>query len=113
MLEHLSDPVAALASISRHAADRIVLGVYIPEATETAQAWFLSSADRPESSAVHWAYSMPVYREVLAMLGFEIESVTARCFQHVAGPSPRTTIVARRSAAQRSCGRPMAGPTVD
>lgn len=96
VLEHLSDPIAALASISRHAAERMVLSVWIPEKTEAPQAWFLSTADRPETAAVHWAYSLPVYREVLTMLGFEIESVTDQSFKHVSGPSPRTTIVARR-----------------
>jgi SAM-dependent methyltransferase len=97
VLEHVADPIGAIAAMARHAADRLVLGVYIPDDTTAPIAWFLGRADRPGADAVFWAYSMVVYREVLAMLGFEIERAERREFRLADGtPSPRTTIVARR-----------------
>lgn len=97
VLEHLSDPIAALASVSRHAADRLVIGAYVPAPIAEPMAWFLGQASNPASASVHWAYSLPVYAEVLAMLGFEIERHETAMFPGPGGaPSPRTTIVARR-----------------
>ena len=98
LLEHLSDPIKALASIARRTADIMVLGAYIPAPIEEPMAWYLGVSSNPVTASVHWAYSLPVYREVLTMLGFEIESVTNGMFKEQAGPSPRTTIIARRKA---------------
>jgi SAM-dependent methyltransferase len=97
VLEHLSDPIRAIASVAQHAADQMVLGVWIPHPTEeTPIAWFLGSASRPTNDAVFWAYSLPVYREILAMLGFEIELVHSSEFKHLDTSLPRTALVARR-----------------
>jgi hypothetical protein len=74
----------------------MVLGVWIPSPTEDPIAWFLGGADRPESNAVFWAYSIKVYREVLAMLGFTIVSSESYEFRHTSGLLPRTAIVAKR-----------------
>jgi SAM-dependent methyltransferase len=101
VLEHMADPIRAIASVARHAADRMILGVWIPDQAEKSPlAWFLGSADRPGDSGVFWAYSIPLYREILAMLGFEIEAMVSGDFKLSDGRlSPRTALVARRQAA--------------
>jgi SAM-dependent methyltransferase len=98
VLEHMADPIRAIASVSRHATDRMILGVWIPDHTVQSHiAWFLGSADRPGDNAVFWAYSIPVYREILGMLGFEIEAMVTGEFRLSDGRTyPRTAIVAKR-----------------
>ena len=98
VLEHMADPISAIASMARHAADRLVLAVWIPNLEEKAPiAWFLGSADRPEAAGIFWAYSLKVYQEIFAMLGFEIESSLTGSFKLSHGaPSPKTALVARR-----------------
>jgi hypothetical protein len=98
VLEHMADLIRAIASVARHAADRMILGVWIPDqAQESPIAWFLGSAHRPGDNGVFWAYSIPIYREILAMLGFEIEAMVSGDFKLSDGRlSPRTAIVARR-----------------
>jgi SAM-dependent methyltransferase len=98
VLEHMADPVRAIASVARHAADRMVLGVWIPDETQQSPiAWFLGSADRADDNGVFWAYSIPVYREILAMLGFEIEGMVSAEFKLSDGRTfPRTALVAKR-----------------
>ena len=98
VMDHMSDPIRAMASIARHVPERLVLGVWIPTPTEDPIAWFLGSAERPEGDAVFWAYSISVYRQVLGMLGFVIESAETKEFAVLKDKSPRTTIVARRVA---------------
>jgi len=97
VLEHLSDPIRAIASIARHAADHLVLGVWIPDlGFQGPIAWFLGEADKPQNDSVFWAYSLPVYRHVLTMLGFEIESTLTADFKFREKPMTRTAIVAKR-----------------
>lgn len=97
VLEHLSDPIRAIASMARHAAETFVLSVWIPDhTTKETIAWFLGHSERPQNDAVFWAYSLPVYREVLTMLGFSIESMHTDHFQLLKEQLPRTAIVARR-----------------
>jgi O-methyltransferase len=98
VLEHLADPIAAMASIARHVEEHLVLSVWVPDqAQEQPIAWFLGAANRTDEQANFWAYSIPVYREVLGMLDFEIESVLSADFKLASGAtSPRTAIIARR-----------------
>jgi hypothetical protein len=99
VLEHMADPIRAIASVARHAADRMILGVWIPDqAQESSIAWFLGSADRPGDDGVFWVYSISVYREILAMLGFKIETIVSGEFKHRETTFPRTAIVAKRSS---------------
>lgn len=74
VLEHLSDPIRALASIARVTTGEIVITTpLIP--TEDRIASFLGDSTKPELNYVWWTYSLGVYREVLRMLGFEIDRV--------------------------------------
>jgi len=97
ILEHLSDPVRALASISKLAAEVIVITTPIIESSERI-ARFEATTSRPEINFVWWTYSLGLYREVLDILGFNIQHIETNKFLYVANNevSPRTTIVAKR-----------------
>jgi SAM-dependent methyltransferase len=97
ILEHLSDPIRALASIARRASDTIVINTDLLE-TEDRIARFDGNADRPEFDFVFWTYSLGTYRHVLRMLGFDIIRTMKRDFRYTQpeGMYPRTAIVARR-----------------
>ena len=97
ILEHLSDQVRALASAARVAADTIVITTPLIETTEKI-ARFEGDAARPEVDYVWWLYSIPVYREVLAMLGFTIERIEKKAFlfENAGRRDVRHIIVARR-----------------
>lgn len=64
-------------------------------------ACFLASAAKPDADYTWWAYSVGVYREVLAMLGFGIQNVHTTTYLYAARGErhPRTTIVATRTLA--------------
>ena len=97
ILEHLADPIRALASIARVAESEIVITTPIIE-TEDKIARFEGDAGRPEVDYVWWTYSLGVFRHVLRMLGFEIVSFTKGHYKFVMANSleERMTIVARR-----------------
>ncbi len=97
VLEHLSDQVSALASVARLTKSKLVFVTPLLE-TEDKIAHFFPSASRPDVDYVWWIYSVRVYREVLAMLGFEIKRITKNKFRfELAGEDhERHTIVARR-----------------
>jgi hypothetical protein len=97
VLEHLADPIRALASISRRTSGIITISTEVIE-TEEAVARFAGNADRPETDYVFWVYSLGTYRHVLKMLGFEIVRTVKRDFisNRYKGAFPRTAIVAQR-----------------
>jgi SAM-dependent methyltransferase len=97
VLEHLSDPITALGSIARLTKERIVVVTPLLE-TEDPMARFEGKANRPEADFTWWTYSLGVYREVFAMLGFAIEKVSSAAYRHMHGQRDerRSTIVARR-----------------
>lgn len=97
ILEHLADPIKALASISRVTADDMII-VTPMEETEDKIARFMGDADRPDVLYVFWVYSLGVYRHVLAMLDFEITKVSKTEFTALWTDVPQTrhTITARR-----------------
>ncbi len=98
LLEHLSDPIRALASIARVTTGKMVItGPLI--ATEEPIAQFLGDASRPELNYVWWTYSLGIYRQVLKMLGFEIERVEEGRFLYVTEGERhlRSAIVATRA----------------
>jgi SAM-dependent methyltransferase len=74
VLEHLSDPIKALASICRLVRETIVIVSPLIQSEERI-ARFEGSADHPENDFTWWTYSVGLYREVLKMLGFKIERI--------------------------------------
>lgn len=100
VLEHLSDQVSALASLSRVTRQTMILATPFHD-TEAPIATFAGDATNPVHDYTWWTYSRKVYREVLAMLGFRIEKVTSatyHCRLHKTDVT-RPTIVAERSDA--------------
>jgi SAM-dependent methyltransferase len=97
VLEHLSDPISALASISRLAGETIVVTTPLLESDDRI-ARFEALADHPENDFTWWTYSVGVYREVFKMLGFSISSITqAQYYYHYAERfETRYTVVAVR-----------------
>jgi SAM-dependent methyltransferase len=97
ILEHLSDPVAALISIARLTRERLVLVTPLLQ-TDEKIARFEPSADRPEDDFTWWTYSVGLYREILKILGFTIENISyAEYYHEFAGKmEERPTLVAVR-----------------
>jgi SAM-dependent methyltransferase len=98
LLEHLSNPVGALASVTRLTAETLVLVTPLFESEERL-ARFEPRADNPGQDYTWWTYSLGLYREALSILGFRIERVTRADYYHEAlGRSEmRPTIVAVRA----------------
>ncbi|HEX6190211.1 MAG TPA: methyltransferase domain-containing protein [Pyrinomonadaceae bacterium] len=99
VLEHLVDPVSALISIARLTRERMVLVTPLIESNEKI-ARFEPNADRPEADFTWWTYSVGLYRELLRILGFEIEKITRANYYHeFAGRmEERASLVAVRAA---------------
>ena len=97
VLEHLSDPITALGSIARLTAERIVVVTPLLE-TEERMARFEGDAGRPEADFTWWTYSIGLYREIFAMLGFVIEKVGRSHYRYMYGnrDEERATLVAAR-----------------
>src|SRR5919206_1472634 len=76
VLEHLSDQVSALASIARVTGETLVVVTPLLE-TEERVARFEPLASTPDYDFTWWTYSVGVYREVFAMLGFRVAGVTS------------------------------------
>ena len=81
VLEHLSDQVTALGSIARLTRERMVLVTPLIQ-TDERVARFEPRADRPEQDFTWWTYSVGLYREVLAILGFRVERITYSNYYH-------------------------------
>jgi SAM-dependent methyltransferase len=98
VLEHLSDPITALASISRLTKETMVLVTPLLQ-TDEQLARFEGSAANPDQDYTWWTYSVGLYREVLAMLGFRIASITySTYYRDCAGRyEERPTLVAVRT----------------
>ena len=99
VLEHLVDPVSALISISRLVRERLVLVTPLIQ-TDEKIARFEPSADRPEDDFTWWTYSIGLYRELLTILGFEIERITYANYYHEFADrlEERSTLVAVRDS---------------
>ena len=98
VLEHLSDPISALASIARLVTETIVIVTPLLDHDEPF-ARFAGRADQPEADYTWWTYSPALYREVFAMLGFRIARISHARFNHsyVNRIEERATIVAVRN----------------
>jgi SAM-dependent methyltransferase len=97
VLEHLSDPITALASVARLTKERMVIVTPLLE-TDESIARFEGKASNPDADFTWWTYSPGVYREVLGMLGFEIERIKKAAYYYMYGDrnEERSTIVATR-----------------
>ncbi|HEX4631468.1 MAG TPA: class I SAM-dependent methyltransferase [Chthoniobacterales bacterium] len=97
VLEHLSDPISALGSIARLTKERMIVVTPLLETHEPI-ARFEGRASNPEADFTWWVYSVGTYREVFAMLGFEIEKINRATYHYMYGDrdEERATIVARR-----------------
>ena len=97
VLEHLRDPISALASISRVSGHTLVIVTPMLDTNEPI-ARLQASADSPQFDYTWWIYSLGAYKEVLAMLGYRISSVQQGRYRFVKSKEPlqRTTIVAVR-----------------
>jgi 2-polyprenyl-3-methyl-5-hydroxy-6-metoxy-1,4-benzoquinol methylase len=97
ILEHLADPIRALASAARVAKSEMVITTPVIE-TEDKIARFAGDSNRPDVDYVWWIYSIGVLRHVLKMLGFEIISISKASYKFLLTNSleERTAIVARR-----------------
>jgi SAM-dependent methyltransferase len=110
VLEHLSDPVTALASIARLVRETIVIvtplleskGKSPEEAFDSTHklARFEGSADLPENDFTWWTYSAALYREVFQMLGFTLARITSAQYRYhyLDRLEPRYTLVGLRTA---------------
>ena len=98
VLEHLSDPVGALASIAPLTKETMIVVTPLLESEERI-AHFEGRADNPEADFTWWTYSLGLYRELFAMLGFTIARVTRAKFYYMYGErfEERSTIVAVRT----------------
>jgi hypothetical protein len=97
VLEHLSDPIRALVSISRLTGQTMVISREVID-TEDRFARFVGNADNADHDFCFWVYSLGTYRHALKMLGFDITRVQTDNFYytHEKGWFPRTAIVAER-----------------
>ncbi len=99
VLEHLSDQVTALASIARLTDETLIIVTPLLELDEPI-ARFEPRAANPDADYTWWTYSVGVYREVLAMLGFGITAITKGNYYHDYEQrfEERTTLVATRTS---------------
>lgn len=108
ILEHLVDPLSALRSIARLADDLLVINTDYFDSPERV-AVFKGRADLPEANYIFWTYSIALYHEYMAIMGFEPLAVHKDMFAGtrpaVDAPRPmveRVALVYRRTAASRS-----------
>ena len=112
VLEHLSDPVTALASIARLVRETLVIvtplienetGTFDPALgtsdNEQRIARFEGSADHPENDFTWWTYSLGLYREIFKLLGFTLDRITSAQYRYhyLDRMETRYTLVALRT----------------
>jgi SAM-dependent methyltransferase len=98
VLEHLSDPVRALASIARLVRETIVIVAPLLQSEERI-AHFEGAMDHPENDFTWWTYSTALYREIFQMLGFTLDRITSAqyCYHYLDRLETRYTLVATRA----------------
>jgi SAM-dependent methyltransferase len=97
VLEHLPDHIQEIASAGALADTLVLTGPLA--GSDDRRAEFAGFAGHPEANYSFWRYSIGVYREVFAMLGFSITRVTRSSYRHMSTPKPIEipTIVAQRA----------------
>jgi SAM-dependent methyltransferase len=108
ILMHLANPIIALESMSRVSADKIVVVDTIDTNSNERIAYLQSRADDPSGHFVWWVYSIGLYEEVFAMLGYDLIGVEQdfyTCLDYVdreGRPTSRevllTTVTAQRQS---------------
>ena len=79
ILEHLADPIRALASVAKFADFYIVINTDFVD-TEEPMARFNGRPDLPDASYVFWTYSIKTYEHIMGILDFEIVAVKKNKF---------------------------------
>lgn len=96
---HLRDPILALASISKVCNDTLIIAEGIVDTDDTI-ARFSARAAAGGPEWLWWQYSRGMWKEILTILGFKVESVATdkyTCFhEYLTEKTDITTIVARR-----------------
>lgn len=107
ILEHLVDPLSAITAMARLTDDLLVINTDYLDSDERLAA-FNGRADQPASSFVFWTYSIPLYHEYMAIMGFEPIAVRRDAFAgtqpHPGAPRPmlsRVALVYRRTVKER------------
>ena len=70
ILEHLADPLAAMREAARVTTDLLVINTDFID-TPLPMAIFTGRADRPALSYIFWTYSIALYDEYMAIMGFK------------------------------------------
>jgi SAM-dependent methyltransferase len=101
VIEHLSDPIQALASISKVTGDLIVINTTMLD-TDEKVARFEGNANDRTHEYTWWILSRGLYREVFAMMGFGLQRISGGRY-HCAMTGhwqPRDTLVFKRTDAK-------------
>jgi SAM-dependent methyltransferase len=104
ILVHLRDPITALASIGRRCGDTLVVVEGMTESNDC----FMSLQGTTENERAYswWHLSTGLYREVMKMIGFEVQAITENKYLCNVGDSsvltPVKTLIARRTTKIRS-----------
>jgi 2-polyprenyl-3-methyl-5-hydroxy-6-metoxy-1,4-benzoquinol methylase len=99
ILVHLRDPITALASVGQRCADVLVVVEGMVESDDC----FMQLLGTTENERAHswWHLSTGLYREVMRMIGFEVQAITENKYRCNANESPALTplktLVARRT----------------
>jgi SAM-dependent methyltransferase len=106
ILVHLRDVVRALSSIAARSKDTLVIAEGMIENPEPVSHW-LARAGRPENDYSFWHHSTGLYRELLSILGFELQSKESRKYRcnlegSADGVSITTLVFKRRHASPRA-----------
>jgi SAM-dependent methyltransferase len=72
IMMHLANPILALESISRVSSDKIIIVDTVHPDEEERVAYLQSRADDPGGHFIWFVYSIALYREVFAMLGYDL-----------------------------------------
>jgi len=106
ILVHLRDVVRALSSIAARCGDTLVIAEGMIENPEPISRW-LARADHPENDYSFWHHSTGLYRELLSIRGFELQSKENRNYRcnlegSADGVSITTLVFKRRNASPRA-----------
>jgi SAM-dependent methyltransferase len=100
---HLRDPILALTSIAGLCADTLIIAEGMLDTDDTI-AKFHARASTGGPEWLWWQYSRGMWREILAILGFEVTAMLTDRYtclhEYNIGESDITTIVARRESVQ-------------
>ena len=111
ILEHLVDPLSALSAVAALTDDLLVINTDYLDTPERFAA-FNGRESQPAANFIFWTYSIALYHEYMAIMGFEPVSVRKDAF---AGTSPepgaprpmldRVALLYRRTASGRGRAR--------